>query len=202
MDQYEYCAYVEDDIVPEKDFFVYIERQLIKYKDDNNVFSINSYNQMSETGAGETYMSHRFSSWGTGYYKRSWENVEFRFKPDNELIVYNKDYLKKIDKKDVKKYAPDIYLTFLEHYYGYGVWNKIGDMWDVQCLFYMLANKKLAVTPYTAHSVNIGIEDRSGIHTRKVGMKKKITDLCRYIMVYTRTTGFFQNFYHKCIIRQ
>lgn len=191
----EYAIYLEDDIVPYPDFIVYMKKMAEKYKDNEKVFSINSYNQLSRSGQKGVYPSRRFSSWGAVYFSRCWKNVEFKFQPDNLMIGYDKEYLKKIDKKLVKSVTPDIYLSYLEHRNGYTTWDNHGDMWDVQCLYYMLLNNMIAITPYKDYSFNTGNDDNSGIHERRTGVKKIAVELARYIMLYTHTTGIFQKIY-------
>ena len=86
-------------------------------------------------------------------------------------------------------------MTYLEHKYGYSTWNKYGDMWDLQCFYYMLANNMVAITPYKSYMTNIGNDDGSGIHIRTKGLRKEAALFLRKLMVYTHTTGIVQKVY-------
>lgn len=188
-----YVIYLEDDVIVNEQFVRYMKNQLQHYMMDDTVFSINSYNQSKiEKSDADFYRSKRFSSWGTGLYYRSWKNVRFEFDSDNKLNGYAGNDLKKLSNSLIKSVAPDLFTTYIEHKKGFHAWNKNGDDWDIQCLYFMLMHKQVAITPINNYSSNIGIEDGSGIHVRRTGIKRKITNDIRIILAYIHLTGIVQ----------
>ena len=55
---------LEDDIVVTKYFLNYMNKSLIEFKSNNNIFSITGYSFKNKINSNDVYVFNRFMSWG------------------------------------------------------------------------------------------------------------------------------------------
>ncbi len=78
INKYGSMIMMEDDDVPNKYFLSYVNRCLIKYKDDYNIWCVSGYTNTSllhPRGQEDLFLVNRPSSWGFGTWKRCWDKV-------------------------------------------------------------------------------------------------------------------------------
>ena len=72
----EECGIIlEDDCIPNLDFFRFCEDMLLKYKDDSRIFSItgNNFQNNKMRGNGSYYVSKYMHCWGWATWRRAWK---------------------------------------------------------------------------------------------------------------------------------
>lgn len=144
---------LEDDVVPNQDFFYFVESSLEKYKSDNRLMMVTGTNYLSCTNCEESYFfSEHMTIWGWGTWKRAWD-------------LYD------VDMKEWKSLAAKNF--FHEKYFGTYIWKHFRntftsldsdymDTWDIQWVFTCLYNHGLCVTPKVNLISNVGVEGTHG----------------------------------------
>jgi hypothetical protein len=157
---------LEDDCLPSSSFFLYCERLLIKYKDDESVFSINGCN-LGYTGPSEdSYYFTRFvNMWGWATWKRSAQKVDYemtQWKKKSNKYTFLQERLKGESSKsnDHKWYLHWLFL--------FNQVNKI-DTWDYQWIYTCLKEEGLCVFPQNNLVNNLGF-GAEATHTIDAGV--------------------------------
>ncbi|HLC77855.1 MAG TPA: hypothetical protein VJH92_01910 [Candidatus Nanoarchaeia archaeon] len=150
---------LEDDAVPNQDFFRFCSDLLDKYKDDERIMYINGCN--FQRGWSRDESSYYFSKYphpkGFAIWKRSWDKYDYEMRYYLEFIKYNRigDVTKnKIEKFILKKSLSDAYY-------------KLPEAADIRWLFTLLTNNGLAITPNKNLVRDIGFE-KDAEHMRKI----------------------------------
>jgi|AntRauTorckE5430_2_1112549.scaffolds.fasta_scaffold00982_4 hypothetical protein len=144
---------LEDDCLPVPSFFLYCEQLLIKYKDDESIFSINGCN-LGYTGPNKpSYSFTRFvNMWGWATWKRSAQKVDY------EMSEWNKNKNKyTFLQENLKNKKPKFneHKWFLHWLLLFNQINKI-DTWDYQWIYSCLKEKSLCIFPQKNLINNLG----------------------------------------------
>lgn len=139
---------LEDDCLPDADFFIYCSELLEKYRDDSSVMHIgsNNFNNVSEKRKSSYYFSHYVEIWGWATWRRAWKLYDPEMKSFPGLDKSN--FLKNTFKSSAEReYWTNCFNTSFE--------NKV-DTWDYQWVFCVYLNSGLCITPYTNLVTNLG----------------------------------------------
>lgn len=141
---------LEDDCIPNKDFFDYSTTLLNKYRNDTRFFSISGSNLVDHKDPGSDYFFMRVaSSWGWATWRRVW-------------IQYLNFDLNNVSVEDAKKLvnnffhdanACKLYLPFFETAREGRI-----DSWAVPFAFFIFFNNGLNIFPRMNLISNIGVE--------------------------------------------
>lgn len=148
---------LEDDCVPHPLFMEYATSCLMKYKDNDKVFSINGYSwpvEVSPNGT-DAYFAGRAGSWGWATWKNRWQ----LYQVDYRILVE----IKKSEKlrKQYNVWGQDLESHLLGNIEGrYNSW---AVFWSLQCI----KQSGLCPTPYKSLIENIGT-DGTGEHCGNV----------------------------------
>jgi GR25 family glycosyltransferase involved in LPS biosynthesis len=147
---------LEDDVVPNIDFFNFCEYCLNKYAEDTRIMMITGTNYLSNENLDSTYFySKHFSIWGWATWKRSWEYYDINMQKWNDPKV----------KLDIKYMFNGNYIWkhFKNTFDSLKSFNI--DTWDIQWIFSCVINNGYCITPRVNLISNIGI---NGTHSNKV----------------------------------
>lgn len=65
---------LEDDCIPSKNFFIFINTMLKKFKNDKTIASIGGSNHLSDFGKSSSFLKSKyFNSWGWATWKNRWQ---------------------------------------------------------------------------------------------------------------------------------
>lgn len=148
----------EDDNVFAKDFLIYMNKSLQKYKYDANVFSISGYNypiQIPKSYQNNVYFWSGFSAWGVGLWRDKFLKIDW----SEDVVQFNtkcflKDYKKAIQLDKIGNH----YIPALLHMYN--VKQVHGDTY---ISMYQFINNITSVFPVISRVRNMG-HDGSGIN--------------------------------------
>jgi hypothetical protein len=148
FDHVEQGIILEDDCLPHSSFFPYCEQMLEKYKDNENVFTINGSNLQGETSLSDASYSFSYYAyvWGWASWRRAWKLYDFELKNLQEFKT--KNLIKKIDiRTTFQKY----WIPIFEQ-----VKNKKIDTWDYQWIFSIWNHQGMNIMPNVNLISNIG----------------------------------------------
>lgn len=150
---------LEDDCVPNSDFFEYASYVLEKYKEKPEVMAVNSSNfQSSVIGDGAYYFSMQngpFCAWAT--WRRAWLMFDYTMQLYSRKLIEN--VLRKyynVTKRE-RLWWLGVYDNLVKNYYK-------GSSWDFQFIFAIWANKGKSIVPNANLSTNIGF-GKDATHT-------------------------------------
>ena len=147
---------LEDDVVPNQDFFTFCEFSLNKYKDDERVMMITGSNHLSNNNLTTTYFfSQLFNIWGWATWKRAWTLYDLEMKKWNDKQV--KSDIKYLTNND------NIWMNYKYTFDSLSTYSM--NTWDIQWHFTCLINNGLCVTPKVNLITNIGV---IGTHSTKI----------------------------------
>jgi GT2 family glycosyltransferase/glycosyltransferase involved in cell wall biosynthesis/Flp pilus assembly protein TadD/predicted SAM-dependent methyltransferase len=155
---YDNLILLEDDCVPQKYFFDFIETCLDKYTNHEKIFGISGYtvpapDSILDNYPYDLYFFPRIGSWGWATWKRAWQH----FEPDLARV-----YKKAIENNiDLSQGGDDIPLMLNEMLSG-----KLKDVWTLHWVLTVYLNKGYYIYPTISHIENIGM-DGTGIHCGK-----------------------------------
>ncbi len=144
---------LEDDVVPNLDFFSFCEYNLEKYYSDDRVMMITGTNYLSDESNDYTYFfSKHYTIWGWATWRRAWKLYDVNMNEWNNSAVrddikflYNSNFIW----KHFKFTFDSLSSTYI-------------NTWDIQWVFTCLINNGLCVTPKVNLVSNIGIEGTHG----------------------------------------
>jgi hypothetical protein len=151
---------LEDDIVASEDFFVFQERMLERYKDDERVMMVTGWNSFVEypIEGYDGFFSKSSAIWGWGTWRRAWEH--YRFDP-----LENGEFDSTKIKELLSSYMKD---SFWVNYHiqcmDAKIWQKL-DTWDYQWALSVYTNHGFCITPTQNLCLNIGF-DSLATHTK------------------------------------
>lgn len=148
---------LEDDCLPNLDFFNFCDNLLIHYSKNEKISAItgNNFQDNNWRGNASYYFSKYFHCWGWATWRRSWQNY------DGEISFWpkwrnSKDWINFISNK-------------LEREYWKNIFNKVHqgkiDSWAYPWTANIWYNKGLVITPNTNLVSNIGFGE-SATHTK------------------------------------
>ena len=148
FEKVEKAIILEDDCIPSKEFFLFMEKMLTRYQSNTKIASVCGSNFLSHWNkTKENYFySKYFNGWGWGTWSDRWQ--KFNSKLDNLEKVRKSKFLK----------------SYLDSYRAYIYWHWILDRikngkldaWDYIWIFENFINEKLHVTPKMNLISNIG----------------------------------------------
>lgn len=147
---------LEDDVVPNLDFFYFIEDCLEKYKNDQRIMMITGTNYLGDSDLNKPYFfSEHITIWGWGTWKRAWSlyDVDMKLWRTEEAIEYFKN----------KYLSTYIWWHFKNTFES--LESNYVDTWDIQWVFTCLYNHGLCITPRVNLISNVGVE---GTHANGV----------------------------------
>lgn len=139
---------LEDDIIPTKNFFGFMNYCLERYKNDSRIMMVSGTNYMgSKVESNKYFYSEHFLIWGWATWKRAWK------KYDPDMRLWNK----KSTKLKIKRKFTDLEYKFLENKFN-SLKTIYKDTWDIQWYFNCLYNNGLTIMPEANLVTNIGKE--------------------------------------------
>ena len=152
----EQAIILEDDCIPNLDFFRYCDEMLEKYKDDERVMMVSGSNYLKKWESGYSY---HFSSmggiWGWATWRRAWlkYDVDIRAWGDYEL------------KKELReKLGWEMYQHRREAWDSLYMNSSKAKTWDFQWWFARTINSGLTIIPSVNLVSNVGF-DSGAVHT-------------------------------------
>ena len=144
---------LEDDVLPNLDFFSFCQELLARYADDERVFAISGCNFAPEEHIEQT-ASYRFSAithvWGWATWRRAWETYRYDMR----------DWRKRLPMRQRWR-ATGANVGGLVYWTAVFDWMRFGklDTWDYQWSFAQMANGGLTATANTNLTDNVGFAE-------------------------------------------
>lgn len=156
----ESCIILEDDCIPNLDFFKFCDELLEKYRYDTRIGQISGSNPLGKYDCGNC--SYTFSKWGSIWgwatWKRAWRNY------DLEIKMWDDERIKSLLAATLR---PCVYEIRKEIYDFHCYHTEAVTTWDYQWTFCRSINNQLAVVPNVNLVINIG-EGQDSTHTSNV----------------------------------
>ncbi|MFA7193550.1 MAG: hypothetical protein WC087_01390 [Candidatus Paceibacterota bacterium] len=153
FDNVEMGIILEDDCLPNKSFFSFCSKLLLRYKNDNQVMMISGTHHLKNLEIHDDYFfSNHFQIWGWATWKRAWDLYDIEMK---EWPILIKEGSFEDVYKDRKIYQ--YYKDSFNHAY-----HNLVNTWDIQWNYTCVLNKGLSITPKHNLVTNIGVQ---GTHT-------------------------------------
>lgn len=146
---------LEDDCLPNQDFFRYCEEMLDYYKDNESVMHIGGNHFLDfEYGDASYYFATIQHCWGWASWRRAWRHYDFTLKKyPLQMIEERLFYM--YGNYEMRDYCKDIYIKMKK--------NEI-DTWDYQWGLSIIANNGICINPNVNLVSNIGFSG-DGTHT-------------------------------------
>lgn len=154
FEQVEYGIILEDDCLPDSDFFSFCEETLEYYKSNDNIWAISGTNLQGgiKRGNDSYYFSNYGGIWGWATWARAWKHYDYQMKDLDKLLSVN--FLSEIfNEKDQQNFWTGI-LKKAKHI----------DTWDYQWHYITWLYKGISIVPNVNLVRNIGF-DNEGTHT-------------------------------------
>ncbi len=149
---------LEDDCVPQKYFFDFIETCLDKYSNNENIFGVSGYtvpidDSILQNYPYDLYFFPRIGSWGWATWKNRWEHFE-----SNLSKAYQRAVRESIDLEQGGNDIPHMLRQMIS--------GELKDVWTLNWLISVYLNRGYYIYPILSHIDNIGM-DGSGVHCSK-----------------------------------
>jgi len=168
FDHVEQGIILEDDCLPNQDFFHFCEELLLKYANDELIASISGSNLLGTYNhKKDSYFFAHGGIWGWATWKRAWALYDFDMKGWGQPEI-----LQKIKENISGDNWYSFYFSLFESTHKKSI-----DTWDSQWFYTILVNNKLTINPKVNLVENIGF-NIDGTHTSKTD--GKISILKRY----------------------
>lgn len=159
---------LEDDCVPNNDFFYFCNKMLIEYQDNQNIGMITGTNYFSfyTKSFRETFFFSKISIiWGWATWKNRWKDY------DPNMSDWNKNEVK----DQILNSLPKSYLKEYFRWMFNQVYSERIDTWDFQWTFTNMLYQRLCITPKVNLVCNIGIEGAHGKEKSKSQFLKTLS---------------------------
>ena len=147
---------LEDDIVTSKNFIIYMNQCLQKYKYNKQVWHIGGWNYptFKIDDNKDIYFDRMMNCWGWATWKKNWKKTEFN--------------AQKLSRKFSKKMILKFNLDGVENFWSHLLLNKhnIVSTWAIFWFITIFYNKGLCIRPKQSLTKNIGM-DGTGINCQK-----------------------------------
>lgn len=148
---------LEDDCLPNDDFFHFCEEMLIRYSDNFNIFSISGNNFQKNNKLNYSYYYSKYIHiWGWATWRRAWQknDLDINFWPEwkNSNSWYS-------------LFTDNIERVYWEGIFDLAYNNKI-DTWDYSWIASVWFNNGIAITPNKNLVTNLGFNE-DATHTKK-----------------------------------
>ena len=150
---------LEDDCVPNKEFFYYCSELLEKYRSDNRIWCISGSNFQKGIRRGEAsyYFSRYNHCWGWASWRNRWEHYDAKMEEWEKLR--NTDFLKSI----FRNYHQVLYWKKI---FDNLIYKNYPDSWAYRWTYTCFKNNGLTILPNRNLVDNIGFGDKA-THTKK-----------------------------------
>lgn len=175
---------LEDDCLPNSDFFKYCEELLKRYKNNESIFMITGDNFQDgiNRGDGSYYFSKLAHVWGWATWRRAWNNYDLNMKFWPEFR--NSKKFKSIFKsKNAQRYFKTIFDS---------VYKDEIDTWDYQWTASMWYNEGMSITPNSNLVKNIGFGP-DATHT-KIETERTQNQITNKILPLTHPVKIIRNY--------
>ncbi len=153
---------LEDDCLPSKSFFDFMNFNLLRYTNDDNVISVNGCNFGFHNNLDRSFKSHYMNMWGWGTWKRSAEIINYDISNSDILSKWYNIYCTLKDSHSgVRLYI--VYFYWIVRFFRV---KKI-DTWDYYWLYKQFEFKKYSIVPGRNLVRNIGFNEYA-THTNSV----------------------------------
>ena len=141
---------LEDDVLPNNDFFVFCEDLLERYKDVDKVKSIsgNNFNINPKDNKASYWYSSILHVWGWATWRRAWKDYKF------DLAQFSSKELKEFYKPYSVGYESRLYWAYRANQMRK---HKV-DTWDYQAAYWIWRTGGLCIQPRVPLITNIGVE--------------------------------------------
>jgi len=148
---------LEDDCLPQSDFFKFCQELLVRYRDDSRIMMISGTNMVQNNNDEYSYFFSKYPHiWGWASWSRVWKRYDVNIKLWPE-IKRSRHFTDLFESKNEKQF----WFKLFNNIYS----NKI-DTWDAQVSFLFFMNNALTIFPKANFISNIGF-DSDATHTRK-----------------------------------
>ena len=161
LKKYDSIIVLEDDLILNKNFFIFMQKAMRKFSKSKKIFQISGYSYPVNNNKNHYFLSLS-SCWGWGITKKNWYNF-LKFFNDKELLF---DSYKKINQSKILRQSFNYnntydYFSMLKNFF-----NRKVNSWGIIFYLYLFINKKLTVFPSSSLVKNNGF-DGSGNHKSK-----------------------------------
>ena len=150
---------LEDDCIPQPDFFSFCEKMLTLYANNDKVMHINGTTFIQDTTGRSHYFSQVPHVWGWATWRWAWQKVDLEMK-ERTHVARQKSFLKLFKNKIDAWYWMDLFRY---------VNQKNVDTWDVSWVYSVMSQGGVCVACPTNMVENIGF-DEEATHTKKVNL--------------------------------
>lgn len=157
---------LEDDIIPNQEFFLFCDTLLNKYRDNPEIKAINGFNQFGQEVVNNSYFFSRgFYPWGWATWKSRWEN----YKSENIDIS-------RLHDNDIKNIYHEAAIEGIR--FNLKLIEKgILDTWDYQMVYMIMSEKGYVVTPYANLTTNVGVNGAHSINNQNIFFKYGVLEM-------------------------
>lgn len=159
LEKYDNVIVLEDDVVPQKNFLVFMNKALQFYRDDKLVQTVNGFSLFVRTVKQDVYFQTRPFPWGWATWRDRWD-----------VNMFDKESLKRILRRDEeilfyfkRSCGNDLPRMLLDSLEGKN------SSWDVRWMFHHFYSNRITVYPRLSLSMNIGYESE-GIHCKGINV--------------------------------
>ena len=167
FEEIDFGVILEDDIIPNINFFDFCYEMSTLYKDEDKVFSVCGYNPLPYLKLNESYyFSKYFLSWGWATWKHKWNKIDINF-----------DAYNKLNDKKLKALFPLMFEYKLRRKKNNdsikGINNSWASPWNITHQLY----NSYSIIPKLNQIKNIGFSDDFSTHTKANVIDKFFMDL-------------------------
>lgn len=178
---------LEDDILPNIEFFQFCDEMLDFYKNDERIHLIAGYNAFFEgyEAPYSYYMSKFMSIWGWASWRRVWKTYELDATKIDKKMFFEK--LKDRYSEPVRRHYKTIYKMMSNHK---------NDTWDYQFFFNQIMFDRYSIIPFKNVTSNIGCGTGDASHASSSAdayIKKIISHHNNPIYPLTKPEGIYVN---------
>jgi hypothetical protein len=196
LEMYDEVIVLEDDLVVQGQFLVFMNKCLSQYKNSSEVVSVNAYGldipKKTIYADSSVYFTNRNFSWGWAIWRDRWHKIDWELCNWSEV---------KKNRYAFNRYSGDDCFPMLNR------WHKgLNDSWAIRFCYHQFINNQISVAPFKSLIINDGFDD-SGENCRGWSrFKSSVGSVQEDIVLPTiplRDSGtiYELNKYHKIIRR-
>ena len=168
---------LEDDCVPQNDFFLFASEMLELYRENKKILSINGSNLGYELKDGKSYTFSRFMNmWGWA----TWADRATKIDYSLNSWKYEKHPIKFLHKR-LRQHWFDLDINWYKYWankFDLTINNDKKTWWDWQWIYYQIRNKKYSIVPAVNLVSNIGFNEHA-THTKDYNNPSANIKSCR-----------------------
>ncbi|PWK22387.1 hypothetical protein LV89_03452 [Arcicella aurantiaca] len=154
----ERCIILEDDTLPNKSFWHFMEEMLERYKDEKTIMQVNAlcpYKNIAQPDFSYTFSRCLYHCWGWATWKRAWLNFDFDMQKYEEYKS-NKS-IESIIRQPILRYLYQ--RNFQKHKFF------LPKSWDGRWVSSCLVEFGLSIVPHKNMIINLGLNHKYASHT-------------------------------------